>query len=450
MSTFSPPAARSARRLLLLLGALAAVGPLGVDMYLPSLPEMAHSFGVGPAYVQLTLTTFLAGFSVGMLLYGPLSDAYGRRPILTIGVILYTVSTLACLLAPTVTTLAAFRFLEALGAGAAAVLARAIARDSHAPSQAAKVLSFLQIVTSVGPLMAPLIGGQLLRFGGWRAVFALLLVYGIICTFLVWTRVPETWPIEKRAKSALRQSFRAYGHLLTDKTALAHLLCGGMSYAAMFCYIAGTPFVYISYYHVAPQHYGFFFAANIVGLVGGNFLNAKLVNRLGTMRMISWASGISIVAAAVTGFVCLTGVGGLPLLAIALFFVVSTTGVLGANCVTDLMQRYPNNAGAAAALFGAVQFGLGASAGGLLGVLSNGTPLALGGLIMLCGLCAFIGRTLLLRFHRRSTSDAAMLAPGVSRLHDQETSDDGVPTGVAQVPGDAGADADVRQGGVKA
>ncbi|WP_347556252.1 Bcr/CflA family multidrug efflux MFS transporter [Robbsia sp. KACC 23696] len=426
MSTYAPPAARSARRLLLLLGALAAVGPLGVDMYLPSLPQMAQSFGVAPAYVQFTLTTFLAGFSVGMLLYGPLSDAYGRRPILTIGILLYTASTLACLLAPTVTSLAMFRFLEALGAGAAAVLARAIARDSHAPSQAAKVLSFLQIVTSVGPLMAPLIGGQLLHVGGWRAVFAVLLVYGLVCSVLVWKRVPETWPIEKRAKSALRQSFRAYGHLLTDKTALAHLLCGGMSYAAMFCYIAGTPFVYIAYYHVAPEHYGFFFAANIVGLVGGNFLNAKLVTKLGTMRMISWASGVSIAAALVTGFVCLTGIGGLPLLAVALFFVVSTTGVLGANCVTDLMQRYPNNAGAAAALFGAVQFGLGASAGGLLGVLSNGTPLALGGLIVLCGVCAFIGRTLLLRFHRQAAREAVVNAPAAERLHDQESSADGI------------------------
>ncbi|KKB63950.1 major facilitator transporter [Robbsia andropogonis] len=419
MSTFVSPAARSARRLLLLLGALAAVGPLGVDMYLPGLPDMARSFDVAPAYVQLTLTTFLAGFSVGMLLYGPLSDAYGRRPILMIGILLYTVATLACLLAPTVTSLATFRFFEALGAGAAAVLARAITRDSHAPSEAAKVLSFLQIVTSVGPLTAPLVGGQLLHAGGWRAVFAALLLYGIICSVLVWTRVPETWPAEKRAKSALRQSFRAYGHLLTDKTALAHLLCGGMSYAAMFCYIAGTPFVYISYYHVAPEHYGFFFAANIVGLVGGNVLNAKLVSKLGTMRMISWASGVSIAAALITGFVCVTGIGGLPLLAAALFFVVSTTGVLGANCVTDLMQRYPNNAGAAAALFGAVQFGLGAGAGGLLGVLSTGTPLALGVLIVVCGVCAFIGRTVLLRLHRASVRRAVTQAPASVVLHDQ-------------------------------
>ncbi|MGI4860863.1 MAG: Bcr/CflA family multidrug efflux MFS transporter [Janthinobacterium lividum] len=391
----------NARRLLFLLGALAACGPLSIDMYLPALPSMAAQFGVAQGLAQATLTTFLIGFSVGMLLYGPLSDAYGRRPVLLAGVILYAAASLCCALAPTILTLASLRFVQALGAGAASVLARAIARDAHAPADAARVLSFLQIVTSVGPLLAPLIGGQLLLLGGWRAVFAVLTAYGVLSAVLVASRVPETWPREKRSQNALAHSFLSYGRLLADPTALAYLLCGGMSFAAMFAYIAGTPFVYIDYYHVSPQHYGFFFAVNIVGLVGGSFLNARRVGRLGTLTMISWASAISCGAALVTGLACLTGWGGLPLLATALFFVVSTTGVLGANCVTELMHRYPRNAGAAAALFGAVQFGSGALAGGVLGLLSNGTPLALGGVIAACGACTFLGRALLMRLHGR-------------------------------------------------
>lgn len=402
MASFSAPPAGNARHLLLLLGALAACGPLSVDMYLPSLPAMAHGFGVAEGFAQLTLTTFLIGFSVGMLIYGPLSDAYGRRPILLTGITIYAISSLCCVFAPSILSLAGLRFVQALGAGAASVLARAIVRDSHAPSQAARVLSFLQIVTSIGPLLAPLIGGQMLLLGGWRAVFVLLTLYGAVCAVLVRYRVPETWPREKRAASALRNSFFAYGRLLTDPTAIGHLLCGGMSYAAMFAYIAGTPFVYIDYYKVAPQHYGLFFAVNIIGLVGGNYLNVRLVGRLGTLKMISWASGVSIIAALMTGIVCATGWGGLPALALFLFFVVSTTGVLGANCVTDLMHRYPNNAGAAAALFGSVQFGLGALAGGVLGLLSNGTPQALGEVIVLCGVCAFLGRTILIRLHARA------------------------------------------------
>jgi DHA1 family bicyclomycin/chloramphenicol resistance-like MFS transporter len=401
MLTLAAAPAANARRLLFLLGALAALGPLSIDMYLPSLPEMAHNFGVAEALAQMTLTTFLIGFSVGMLLYGPLSDAYGRRPILLVGVTLYAIASFCCAVAPSILSLAGLRFVQALGAGAASVLARAIVRDANPPSQAARVLSFLQIVTSIGPLMAPLIGGQLLLLGGWRAVFGLLTCYGAVCAALVIFRVPETWPVEKRAKSVLRQSFMAYGRLLTDTTALGHLICGGMSYAAMFSYIAGTPFVYIDYYKVSPQHYGLFFAVNIVGLVGGNMLNAKLVGRLGTLKMISGASGVSVVAAVVTAIACLTGWGGLPLLACALFFVVGTTGVLGANCVTDLMHRYPNNAGAAAALFGALQFGLGAAAAAAIGILSHGTPTALGAVILVCGVGAFLGRTLLIRMHGR-------------------------------------------------
>lgn len=389
------------RRLIFLLGALAACGPLSIDMYLPALPSMAAGFGVAQGIVQTTLTTFLVGFALGMLLYGPLSDAYGRRPVLLAGVILYAAASLCCALAPTIPTLAGLRFVQALGAGAASVLARAIARDAHAPADAARVLSFLQIVSSVGPLLAPLIGGQLLLLGGWRAVFAVLTAYGAMSAVLVARRVPETWPRAKRRPAALRQSFFAYGRLLTDPTALAYLLCGGMPFAAMFAYIAGTPFVYIDYYHVAPQHYGFFFAANIVGLVGGNLLNAKWVGRRGTLPMISGAAAIACAAALVTGLACLTGWGGLPLLAGALFFVVSTTGVLGANCVTELMHRYPGNAGAAAALFGAVQFGLGALSGSVLGLLSDGTPLALGGVIAACGLCTLLGRGLLMRVHDR-------------------------------------------------
>lgn len=362
---------------------------------------MAHNFGVTEAVAQLTLTTFLIGFAVGMLLYGPLSDSFGRRPILIIGVTTYAIASLACAAAPGIGSLAIIRFFQALGAGAAAVLARAIARDAHAPSEAAKVLSFLAMVTSVGPLLAPLIGGQLLLLGGWRAVFVALTCYGAVCAVLVFYRVPETWPPDKRAASALRHSFFAYGRLLTDVTALGHLLCGGMSFAALFVYVSGTPFVYINYYGVAAQHYGFLFGINVIGLVVGNFINAKLVGRLGTLTMISWASGTSVAAALVTGVVCLTGFGGLPMLAGALFFVVSTVGLLSANCATDLMHRYPRNAGAAAALFGAVQFGLGAVSGSALGALTDGTPRAMGEVIALCGIFCFMGRTLLIKTHGR-------------------------------------------------
>jgi DHA1 family bicyclomycin/chloramphenicol resistance-like MFS transporter len=387
------------RRLILLLGALAACGPLSIDMYLPSLPSLADAFGTTAAAAQITLTSFMFGFSFGMLVYGPLSDAYGRRPILLGGIVLYAGASIGCALSTSIDALVALRFLQALGAGSASVLARAIARDAHEPIDAARVLSMLAIVTSIGPLLAPMIGGQLLLLGGWRAVFVVLTLFGIACAVATYLRVPETWPREKRASSALGRSFAAYGRLLTDPVAWGHMLCGGMAFASMFAYITATPFVYIDYFHVKPQHYGFFFGLNIVGIIGWNVLNARIVRQVGSLRLISIASFVSVVAALAVALVCLTGWGGLWSIVVCLFFVVGVVGLLSANCTTDLMHRYPHNAGAAAAVFGAVQLTLGALASLAIGLLHDGTPHGMGIVIAVTGMLTFVGRTLVLRWH---------------------------------------------------
>jgi DHA1 family bicyclomycin/chloramphenicol resistance-like MFS transporter len=390
---------RSDRRLILLLGALAACGPLSIDMYLPSLPSLAAAFGTTAAAAQITLTSFMLGFSLGMLVYGPLSDAYGRRPVLLGGIVLYTLASVGCALSFSIDSLVMMRFLQALGAGSASVLARAIARDAHAPSDAARVLSMLAIVTSIGPLLAPLIGGQLLLLGGWRAVFVTLTLFGTLCAVATYLRVPETWPREKRASSALGRSFAAYGRLLTDPVTWGHMLCGGMAFASMFAYITATPFVYIDYFHVKPQHYGFFFGLNIIGIIGWNVVNTRLVGPLGSLKLISIASFVSVIAALATALVCITGWGGLWSIVGCLFFVVGVVGLLSANCTTDLMHRYPHNAGAAAAVFGAVQLALGALASLAVGMLHDGTPKGMGIVIAVTGLLTFAGRTLVLRWH---------------------------------------------------
>lgn len=392
---------RSDWRLILLLGALAACGPMSIDMYLPSLPAITQAFHVTASAAQVTLTSFMIGFSVGMLLYGPLSDAYGRRPVLLGGVVIYVIASLACVLAFGIGELVTVRFVQALGAGAASVLARAIARDTHAPHQAAKVLSLLSIVTSCGPLLAPLIGGQLLLLGSWRLVFAVLTAYGLICCVAIIYRVPETWPPEKRAKSALSSSFNAYRHMLADPVAWGHTLCGGMAFAGMFAYITATPFVYINYFRVAPQHYGFLFGMNIIGIMGGNFINTRMVHRVGTLRMISRAATIGMLASLAVGVVCLTGWGGLTAVVVTLFLVVSVVGVLSADCTTDLMQRYPKNAGAAAALFGSTQFALGALSSLAVGALqdADGSPRAMGMVIVFCGLASYAARAVVVRMH---------------------------------------------------
>ena len=396
----SPTAARRPdRRLILLLGALAACGPISIDMYLPSLPALAQAFSISASSAQVTLTSFMFGFSIGMLLYGPLSDAYGRRPVLIGGIALYALASVACAVATSIDWLVAMRLLQALGAGAASVLARAIARDAHAPADAARVLSMLAIVTSIGPLLAPLLGGQLLLVGGWRAVFAVLTLFGTVCAVTAWRRVPETWPREKRHENALVASFAIYGKLLTDPVAWGYVLCGGMAFAGMFAYVTATPFVYIDYFHVPAQAYGLFFALNIVGIMAGNFLNVRLVAALGALRMISAASVVCVVASLGVFIACVTGWGGLWSIVATLFFVVAVVGVLGANCTTDLMHRYPRNAGAAAAVFGAMQLALGGVSSLAIGALHDGTPRSMGIVIGTCGVLAYVGRMVIVKWH---------------------------------------------------
>ncbi|WP_233802867.1 Bcr/CflA family multidrug efflux MFS transporter [Paraburkholderia sp. HP33-1] len=394
-------------RLILLLGALAACGPISIDMYLPSLPTIAQAFAVSTGAAQSTLTSFMFGFSIGMLLYGPLSDTYGRRPILLGGIVMYALASIACALSFSIGSLVGFRFLQALGAGAASVLARAIARDAHEPGDAARVLSMIAIVTSIGPLLAPLIGGQLLLLGGWRAVFVALTLFGSVCAVTAFLKVPETWPREMRAQSALLKSFGAYGALLRDPVTWGHMLCGGMAFASMFAYITATPFVYIEYFHVSAQHYGFLFALNIVGIMLGNYLNTRLVGRLGPVPIISFAATVSFVASLFVCVVSLTGWGGLWSIVFGLFFVVSVVGVLSANCTTDLMHRYPVNAGAAAAVFGAVQLALGALSSLAVGLWQDGTPKGMGIVVGAAGCLCFVGRKLVMRWHATKSPVAA-------------------------------------------
>ncbi len=386
-------------RLILLLGALAACGPISIDMYLPSLPTIAQAFAIGTSAAQTTLTSFMFGFSIGMLLYGPLSDTYGRRPVLLGGIVMYALASIACTLSFSIGALITFRFVQALGAGAASVLARAIARDAYGPTDAARVLSMLAIVTSIGPLLAPLIGGQLLLLGGWRIVFVALTLFGTVCAITAFLKVPETWPREKRAQSALFKSFAAYGRLLRDPVAWGHMLCGGMAFASMFAYITATPFVYIEYFHVSAQHYGFLFALNIVGIMFGNFMNTRLVGQLGSLPIISFAATVSCVASLFVCLVSLTGWGGLWSIVAGLFFVVGVVGLLSANCTTDLMHRYPLNAGAAAAVFGAVQLALGALSSLAVGLWPDGSPKGMGIVVGVAGSLCYVGRVLVVRWH---------------------------------------------------
>ena len=351
------PARISEGGLVLLLGALVAFGPLAIDLYLPALPAIAAGLAATPEAVQLSVTVFLAGFSFGMLFYGPISDRYGRRRVMLGGIGLFVVASIACMLAGAVEQLIVARLFQAIGGGSASVLARAVARDVYSPTEAIRKLSLMAMVTSVAPLLAPLIGSGVLALWGWRAAFGVLLAWGVASLVVVWRKLPETLPANKRGQLPVGRAFAAYGTMLASPAAIGLVLAGGMSFAAMFAYITGGPHFFIDMNGFSPTGFSLVFAANAVGIFAANYANSRLVRRVGPPTMLGGGSLAGLAGA--LGLMAAMASGSVPGAIVGLFVVVSVTGLLGANCVGLLMSHFPQNAGAAAALFGAGQFGFG-------------------------------------------------------------------------------------------
>ena len=374
----------------MLLGALVAFGPLSIDLYLPALPAMALGLAASAEAVQLSITVFLAGFSLGMLFYGPVSDRYGRRTVMLTGIALFVVASLACVLATAVEYLIAARFVQALGGGAASVLARAVVRDVYTPTQAIRKLSLMAMVTAIAPLLAPVLGSVLLDYLGWRSTFGALLAWGLLSLLVVWFLLPETLPLEQRGQLSLGSAFGAYGRLLCDPVALGLLLAGGMSFAAMFAYITGGPFFFIQLQHFSPLAFSLLFAANALGIFAANYLNSRLVHRQGPAVMAGFGSGLGFVGALLCWLA--SGVAdALPVMIVGMFIVVSMTGLLGANCVGLLMARYPQSAGAAAALFGASQFSFGMLASATISYFHDPTGKVMAWVILAVSAISWLG-----------------------------------------------------------
>ncbi|HKI97932.1 MAG TPA: Bcr/CflA family multidrug efflux MFS transporter [bacterium] len=385
------------RYLIALLGALAAFGPMSIDMYLPSLPTIAQDFGVPVSEVQLTLSAFFLGFAIGQLTYGTLSDRFGRRPVLITGIAFYIFTSALCAASAGVGTMAAARLVQALGGGAASVISRAIVRDLFGGNQAARVMSLMVMVTGLAPLGAPLLGGQVLLWLGWRAIFWVLAAFGTACLLAVLRGVPETNPPERRRPLRLGAMLGGYWEVLRNRQALGTILAGAMAFAGMFAYISGTPFVYIELYGISPQLYGFLFGLNIVGMMIGAYCNSRLVMHLGSGFMLGVGT-VLICAAGLALLACAwSGVGGLLGIVVPLFFYVGSLNLISANAVSRTLQHFPRIAGTAAALYGATQFGFGAFSGALVGLLYNGTAVPMAAVIACAGVLSLAAERLLSR-----------------------------------------------------
>ncbi|MGA5357912.1 multidrug effflux MFS transporter [Streptomyces purpurascens] len=359
-----------------LLGSLTAVPPLAMDMYLPSLPEVTRSLHAPAATVQLTLTACLAGMALGQLVVGPMSDRWGRRRPLLAGLAVFVVATVLCALAPTVELLVAFRLAQGLAGAAAIVIARAVVRDLYDGMAMARFFSTLMLISGVAPIVAPLIGGQVLRVTDWRGVFVVLTAIGIAIGVLVWTKLPETLPPAERHSGGVGEALRAMRGLLADRSFAGYTLTGGFAFASLFAYISASPFVIQEIYGASPQTFSLLFGVNSVGLVLVGQINGKiLVGRVSLDRVLG--IGLTIVITAATALLLMStgvfGEVGLTPVAVALFVLMSAMGITLPNTQALALMRTKHNAGSASALLGTSSFLIGAIASPLVGVAGEDT-----------------------------------------------------------------------------
>jgi MFS transporter, DHA1 family, multidrug resistance protein len=372
-------------RLLAILSALMGFGAISTDLYLPAMPAMAVSLAAATGQIEWTVSGFLIGFSIGQLFWGAISDRYGRRSPLVIGLLLFVLGSAGCAVAGSVATMIVARIVQALGACAGVVLARAMVRDLYEGTRAVQMMSTLMTVMNIAPLLGPLIGGQILLHAGWRAIFWFLVGVGLL-TLASMFRLPETLARELRDRQTLRATMVSYGRLARNGRLMAYTAAGAFFYAGMFAYIAGSPFAYITVYHVRPDLYGLLFAVGVVGMMVTNFLNARLVRRYSSDRLLLWGSMVTAAVGLVLAGTVASGFGGLAGLVVPLFVFVSMTGFIVANSIVGALALAPQRAGAVAALVGMAQYGSGVGASALIGAMADGTAQPMGYVIAGCGL----------------------------------------------------------------
>jgi len=272
-------------KVLVILSTLMGFASISTDLYLPAMPAIGQSLGANVGMIEWTISGYLVGFSIGQLFWGPIGDRFGRRPPIAIGLVLFIIGSAGCALAGSAWAMISWRVVQAVGACAGVVLARAMVRDLYEGERAAQMLSTLMTIMAIAPLLGPILGGQILAIAGWQAIFWALVGIGAI-TLAALLTMPETLPTHRCNREPLSRVLMSYAQLLSNRRLLAYVGAGGFFYGGMFAYIAGTPFAYITYYHVPSQYYGVLFGISIVGIMATNFVNVKLVPKTGSTALL--------------------------------------------------------------------------------------------------------------------------------------------------------------------
>ncbi|MDO2950951.1 Bcr/CflA family multidrug efflux MFS transporter [Aeromonas simiae] len=387
----------SHRYLFLLLGALAGLTPLAVDMYLPAIPSLARDLATSIDGAQLTVSAFLGGFAVGQLFYGPLADSFGRRPVILTGLIMFAIASVGCAQADTLAELLAFRMLQAAGGAAGSVVVNALLRDLFEKEAFSRAMSFVILVMTLAPLAAPILGGYITTHGSWRLIFWLLMAVSLTIALAMRCTIPETLKPEHKQPLRLGRVLSNYAGVLTNPRAMGYVLSGAFASSGMFAFLSGSPYVYIEYFGVPTEHYGWLFGLNILLMMVVTFVNSRLVKGVGSEGMLRYGLIVLPLAGLLLIYTSWSGVGGLWGVVIPVVLYVGHISLVGANAMTGLLGHFPQTAGTASALAGTLRFGVGAIVGVLVNLVPPTSPLPMALSIAGCGLLAALSYWLLAR-----------------------------------------------------
>ncbi|MBL8644392.1 MAG: Bcr/CflA family multidrug efflux MFS transporter [Rhodospirillaceae bacterium] len=363
--------------IVVLLTMLVALGPTSTDLYLPSLPSLGAAFGASVAETQLTLSAFMAGLAAGTLIYGPVSDRFGRKPPLVIGLIVYSAACLACAVADTIDHLIALRFISAVGGCATGVLTRAMVRDMFDREEAARIFSYLGGAMALAPAVAPIIGGAVHVHFGWRGQFFVLTGVGL--TLLAATLLLLSETNKQMNPSALDPGRLARNilYLVRHKSFLGFALTSGFTYGGLFSFISGGSFVVIEVLGVAPQNFGYCFIFVALAFICGSAIGAKLTRKIGILNMMQLGVWIGVIAALTGLTLALTGIANVVVVIGPVAIVFFACSFVFPNSLAGALAPFPEMAGTASSVAGCIQLGMGAVIGVAVGALFNGTTVPL-------------------------------------------------------------------------